>query len=59
MNWGVTVNDLMMNSLALIFVLELDSVSYEWLFNNSKGIEITCEKFLASYTTIKISFNLK
>ena len=27
MNWSVTVDELMMNSLALVFILELDSVT--------------------------------
>lgn len=59
MNWDVSVEDLMMNSLALIFILELDSISYQWLFDTSKGISVECENFLASFTQIKIWFNLR
>jgi len=45
MNWSVTIDNLMMNSLALIFILELDTFTYAWLFDTNKGIEITCENF--------------
>ena len=59
MNWSANIDDLMMNSLALIFVLELDSVTYAWLFDTNKGIEISCDNFLGSWTNIKIKFNIQ
>jgi hypothetical protein len=59
MNWSANIDDLMMNSLALIFVLELDSVTYSWMFDTNKGHEIVCEKFLVTFSGMKIWFNFR
>jgi len=58
MNWDVTVDELLMNSLALIFILEMDSISYNWLFDKSKSYDFKSKNFLNTFLRIKILFNV-
>jgi hypothetical protein len=59
MNTADTADVLLINSLALIFILDLDFILYAWGFDKKKSLQIECMHFLVSRFLTRLQFELQ
>jgi len=59
MNINDTADLLIINSLALIFILDLDAIIYAWCYDKKNDLEFECIKFSQTFVDVKVIFNIK